>query len=248
MSKSNLSLVTDVMPGLGVWDAAAATDEARIVLCERCGDTGFERGPSGYQLCQCRKDRIMQAKLARVPPEFRWATLENIRADVTRHPMQAEAIEAMRADPFGGYFFGGRFGCGKSLLMWTLYREAVVSGVAKVVCCTLAELLSEYTAFIGASRNGGGGTLPRLNAAELRQEDVRYSIFLDDIDKARPSEYAAEQLFEIINAAYEFKHQIVVTTNLGIAALVDHFDRADERFGGAIVRRLIDGARRFEMF
>ena len=71
---------------------------------------------------------------------------------------------------------------------------------------------------------------------------------IDDIDKARPTEYAAEQFFEILNAIYEYQHQLVVTTNLRVKELADHFDRADERFGGAIVRRLTENAKIYEMF
>lgn len=156
----------------------------------------------------------------------------------------------IQANPEGSYVLAGKPGSGKSLLMWLLYRHAIKQTDRKVVVCTLAELLEEYRAFIQSSMNRETPKLPSLNAAELRQTERPYSIFIDDLDKARPTEYAAEQLFEILNAIYEFQHQLVVTTNLGIGnrALQYHFERADERFGAALVRRLTDGRKVIEMF
>lgn len=162
--------------------------------------------------------------------------------------MQAEVIPFVKANPEHSYLLAGKFGCGKSMMMWLLYRHAIKQTSRKVVICTLAELLQEFRAFIQSSVNHETPKMPRLCAAELRQNETPYSIFIDDIDKARPTEYAAEQFFEIVNAIYEFKHQLVVTTNLRVRELSDHFDRADERFGGAIVRRLVDNAKVYEMF
>lgn len=164
------------------------------------------------------------------------------------HPAQVEAVKAIKGNPGGNYFFAGDFGTGKTYLLWTLYRHAAEQDTRRLVVCTLSELLTEYKQFIQASINGDPLVYPRISADDLRQTHTKYSIFIDDIDKARPTEYTAEQLFELSDAIYAYKHQIVVTTNLTLEKLIDHFKRADERFGGAIVRRLTNDAFISEMF
>lgn len=181
---------------------------------------------------------IIDARIAKIPPKFADVRLETI---VPRQGQEA-AAEFIKSNPTRSYLLSGKFGSGKSMMMWALYRAAAERGKNRLVTCTLAELLGEYRSFIN------GGHRPRLNAAELKQKKVQYSIFFDDIDKAKPTEYAAEQFFEIVNAIYEYGHQVVITTNLSLGGLVDHFDRADERYGGAIVRRLVDNAKIVEMF
>lgn len=202
----------------------------------------------GARFCQCRLAKIRADRLAKIPPKFAKFHLSTLEPMPGCHPEQTTLIPFIKANPESSYLLAGRFGSGKSLMMWMLYRNAIKQTPRKVVICTLAELLTEFRAFIQSSKNDETPKLPSVCAAELRQSDTPYSIFLDDIDKARPTEYAAEQFFEIVNAIYEFQHQLVVTTNLRIRELSDHFDRADERFGGAIVRRLVDNAKVVEMF
>lgn len=207
-------------------------------LCEICGDTGFELTANGAKPCECRLRKVRESRLSKIPPKFADVRL----AEIQPRTGQAEIVRLAQENPSNSFVLAGKFGTGKSMLMWALYREAVEREAPRLVTCTLAELLNEYRAFINGSHP------PRLNAEELRQTHTRYSIFFDDIDKAKPTEYAAEQFFEIVNAIYEYGHQVVTTTNLRIGELVDHFDRADERFGGAIVRRLVDNAKIVEMF
>ncbi len=206
--------------------------------CGICEDTGFELTANGAKPCECRLSKIRASRYDKIPPKFADVRLSTI----VPTEKQKAIVTEMIANPQGSYFLAGKFGTGKAMLMWALYREAVEREQPRLVTCTLAELLNEYRAFINGSHP------PRLNGEELKQNHTRYAIFFDDIDKARPTEYAAEQFFEIVNAIYEYGHQVVTTTNLRIADLVEHFDRADERFGGAIVRRLVDNAKIVEMF
>lgn len=204
-------------------------------------------GYSFSRKCVCVVRRIQAQKLSVIPPAFKLANLDNLEPDAARHPKQPAVIDAMRRSPEASYFLAGRFGTGKTYLMWALYRHAVMAGKRTVVC-TLSELIGEYHRFIQLSKAGQMLQYPRVGAEDLRQQHTRFSIFLDDVDKARPTEYVAEQLFELVDAIYAFGHQIVVTTNLTAAALAQHFERADERYGGAIVRRITEGATSAEMF
>jgi DNA replication protein DnaC len=170
-----------------------------------------------------------------------------LRADTARHPGQAEIVSKIKTNPGGSFFLAGRFGCGKTHMMWALYRDAVMHD-RRTVACALSTLMGEYKRLIELSQAGQTLQYPRIAAETLRQTNTKYSIFLDDLDKARPTEYVTEQVFELIDAAYAYQHQLVVTTNLSVGKLIEHFDRADARFGGAIVRRLVEGATVVEMF
>jgi DNA replication protein DnaC len=75
---------------------------------------------------------------------------------------------------------------------------------------------------------------------EDRQDAVkvlagRGGLVLDDIDKARPKEYAAEQLFLAIDTRMTAGRSLLVTTNLDLSALAARFPAP---FGEAIVSRL----------
>lgn len=215
------------------------------VSCGRCFDTGKEivEGEGARPCPAC----IKRGRIAAIPLRFSGVKLEDLQPLNAKHARQAEAIAYMRKHPDASYFFAGSPGTGKTLFMWALYRQAVEDEQAKVVITTLAGLLDEYRAFIRANAAGDNPRYPRLSAEELNQGERRYSIFLDDVDKANPTDYAAEQIFAIVNAIYEHKHQLVVTTNKSIKELIAHFDRSDDR-GGPIVRRMLDGAKVFEMF
>jgi DNA replication protein DnaC len=174
-----------------------------------------------------------------IPPKFRGLTLDSLQPELAKHRKQVEVVPFIKANPERSYFLSGSTGTGKSTFMWALYRHAI-EGPNRAIICTLSELLDEYRSHIG------GGKLPRLCAWQLT-EGVKYSLFLDDVDKANPTDYAAEQIFLLANAIYEHRHQLVVTTNKTIAGLVDFYNRSDDR-GSAIVRRMIDGAKIIEMF
>lgn len=188
--------------------------------------------------CVCRLEKIRQTKLSAIPPKFADFTLANLKPI---NDKQREVLPQMKASPLTNYFFGGRFGVGKTVLMWTLYREAVMND-RRVIACTLSELMDEHYRFIQASKNGTELKYPRISAEDLRQTHTKFSIFLDDVDKAKPSEYVSQEIFELADAIYAFGHQVVVTTNLTVSGLVTHFERSDERYGGAIVRRLVSDA------
>lgn len=219
--------------------------EQRSVSCARCFDTGKEvvEGKGARPCPAC----IKRGRIAKIPERFVDARLDLLQPINAKHAKQAEILSFMRKEPESSYFFAGRPGTGKTLFMWALYRHAVESERPKIVITTLTSLLDEYRAFIRASSAGDVPRYPRLSPEELNQGETRYSIFLDDVDKANPTDYAAEQIFAIVNAIYEHKHQLVVTTNKSVSELIAHFDRSDDR-GEPIVRRMMDGAKVFEMF
>ncbi len=197
--------------------------------------------------CVCRLEKIRREKLSIIPEKFQAATLETLQPNTGKHPNQAKIVSVVKANPRASFFLAGGFGTDKTYMMWALYRDAVLND-RRTVIASLTELLNEFKAFIQTSSDGTEKKYPRISADELRQNHTKYSIFLDDVDKARPTEYTAEQLFQLADAIYAYGHQIVVTTNLSVEKLTEHFNRADERYGGAIIRRLVESGFICEMF
>lgn len=70
------------------------------------------------------------------------------------------------------------------------------------------------------------------------------AIVLDDLDKTRPSEYAAEQAFGAIDRRVELEVPLLVTTNLTVSGLAE---RWPEPWGEAIGSRLVGYCRVMEV-
>lgn len=242
-------------PRLNILSELAQTLPDPDYICDLCKDSGriyfteehFGKKYESHKKCVCVLENIRRKKLSAIPPKFEGVLLSALKPDVRKHARQAEYIPFIQANPTRSYFLGGKFGTGKTMMMWALYRDAVERD-RRTVVCTLTELLTEYKKAINASTNHLEPFYPRLVAEDLRQNHTKFSIFLDDVDKAKPTEYVAEQVFELANAIYDFQHQIVITTNLSVKGLGDYFERADERYGGAIVRRFVDNSKVCEMF
>lgn len=79
---------------------------------------------------------------------------------------------------------------------------------------------------------------PRITAETLRKPGKCWFIFLDEFEKARPTEFAAEQLFNLLDAAKSFNHQIVATSNMRVEELRRHWGRIDPIWGNSIMTRL----------
>lgn len=230
-------------------EAPPEGSEQKHYNCELCWDTGMELlGRLGARKCTCRIVRTRDKLLAKIPPRFRDVRLEYLVPDKERHRKQATLFAFAKANPEVNYFLAGDAGTGKTMLMWALYAYAVELGKRVVRAITLAELLDQYRAFIRDSIAGATPKFPLIGAEDLRSSDRKYAIFLDDIDKAKPTEYAAEETFKLVNAIYEEEHQLVVTTNKPSWSLIRHFNRADEDYGEPIIRRMLEGAKEFEMF
>jgi DNA replication protein DnaC len=181
-----------------------------------------------------------------MPNKYRGISIETVQPDSQRHQSQPRYVKDIQANPNDSYLICGANGVGKTFLLWALYAHAVKQD-RRTVACSLTELLDEYKAAM-RSMEREEEVKVRITAADLRQNQTPYSIFLDEIDKARPTEYAGEQLFAILDAAYSFGHQVVATTNLNVSDLIEFWDRADERYGRSIVRRLTDERNVLEMF
>lgn len=85
------------------------------------------------------------------------------------------------------------------------------------------------------ARLGSGlGTEQRNQALNLLTGKT--ALVLDDIDKARPTEYGAEQIFLAVDQRVEHESPLLVTTNLTPGELASRFP---EPYGDAVASRLV---------
>ncbi len=97
----------------------------------------------------------------------------------------------------------------------------------------LAPLHWFSTPLLFARLGTGLGTPQRDEALEVLSGTT--ALVMDDLDKVRPTEYAAEQVFLAIDNHINEGAALLVTTNLTLSALAEKFP---EPFGEAIASRL----------
>lgn len=215
--------------------------------CPRCDGLGWEYvqtdDRSGMRRCECLKSNIRRFKLNSIPPLYRFASLVTAQPDLKRHPAQAEILAEMQANPTASYVLCGENDCGKTMMGWMLYRAAVERDVP-AVGITCSELVSQFREW-----QFDANKMPVIEPDDLRSEQRRF-LFIDELDKARPTEFVGEMLFSLIDAAYSYQHQLVVASNLTLENLSSHWSRHSVSVGPSIVRRLmqVDGCVLVGMF
>jgi len=230
----------------GVFGKDSTNNEGRIVVttpdnevCATCFGTGFDK--ERVQSCQtCRpstEENRRKVLLEKIPSRYRGVTLENLEPWPNLHPAQAQHINYMRSNPSATYCICGKNDTGKTRFLYALYDHAVRTG-RNVFVSTLFEIIEAIKKSFDdpvAARK-----VFSLHMADLSQTTFPYSIFIDDVAMARPTDFVAERFFDIVNRIYVHKHQLVVTTHIDTEALVDHFDQADGSYGLGIARRIVN--------
>lgn len=196
--------------------------------------------------CLCERRKSARAQLRVVPPAFGNPKLSRLRPRPDLHSNQVTAITYLRANPDDSYAFYGKNGVGKSHLAWAIYRHAVASR-RSAIACTVRDLLAEFRRVEIGVPDGEILKTPRVTADLLRKRGKPWLVFLDEFEKARPSEFASEQLFNLLDAARSFNHQIVITSNMNANDLRAHWSRIDEIWGNSIMTRL-EACHEVEMF
>lgn len=133
-------------------------------------------------------------------------------------------------------FVAGDIGTGKTFLTSCLCADLLRKG-QRLLWRNVSDVLREIRASYDNRKVSEEEVLNRFIDPPL--------LVLDDLGKERPTEWAMEQLFSIINARYDRNRPMVITTNYGGADLVkrltprpDASGYADDTTARAIVDRL----------
>lgn len=138
------------------------------------------------------------------------------------------------AAPRRSLFIVGDIGCGKTFLASCLARDKHRRG-RRVRWARVGDILAD----IRRSFNS------REDSAPLACYKQTACLVLDDLGKERPTEWAVEQLFSLIDSRYNAGLPLIVTSNYGGADLVRRLtpatawgEKGDPTTGRAIVDRL----------
>jgi DNA replication protein DnaC len=131
-----------------------------------------------------------------------------------RSPSQAAAMDAIAANPTGSFFLWGHFGGGKTHLATAQYRELVklerpclfLSMWDLVTDLRRAEVEEDYVS-LARERSKFG---PK-----------NFHLFIDDLDKYKPTQFKTEVLFELFNDIYKRELHVTITSNESMQELFD---------------------------
>ena len=165
--------------------------------------------------CRCRPQRISRARarsLSAVLPRrfqgvsFDRAPVVDMEPAVVREVRRyVDDIEA-QLDDGRGLWFMGDVGTGKTTLAMLVSKSALDAG-RSVAIYSLPRLLAEIRkTYDERSDRSYLELLERLTEVDL--------LHVDDLGAEKTSEWVLEQLYAIINARYEDRRALVVTTNL----------------------------------
>jgi len=214
------------------------TLQAISPFCDECRDLGWlSIEGSGVKECYCRIQAKIRRKLERIPPEYERLRIEKVMPDLKRHPGQAFIWRTVRAHPDRCYLICGRPGAGKSAVMWALYARAVEKN-RPAVAMSLSELIEDYKRAETARYEDE--YVPELHPSRLQTRTERWFVGIDDFHIGRPTRFAGEMIYRLLDAAYSYRHQFVITSQLDRHRLEQHWAEAGDGYGGAIMRRVLE--------
>ena len=176
-----------------------------------------ERAAAEFEAAQRREAWRNRLRDAGIPTRYRSARLADCQPEVGAY------AEALASGSTRGLLLVGPYGSGKT------YAACAVLAVAArsfpVAFAPMTELVEAATTF-------ERGALSRYRNTRL--------LCLDDLGKERPTEFAMEQVYGIVDQRWREGKPTVITTNYGQGELFAHFTKlADAHTANAIMSRLL---------
>ncbi|MGI8630799.1 MAG: ATP-binding protein [Solirubrobacteraceae bacterium] len=203
-------------------------DQAGPIWTIECDVCGFEAGLPASEADPASRRRLQLEQADRwrrasgIPAQLRDWTLERIGLGVK--PQVLAAARAWAAGESRGLLLSGPVGVGKTSL------------AAAAASARLRQVPVRWLSVPALFAKLGLAFADEERHDALRILVAQTAIVLDDIDKSRPSDYAAEQLFLAIDSRVNAGASLLVTTNLALSQLAERFP---EPYGEAIASRLV---------
>ena len=241
-----------IQPGL-LREDEYLEEESKLVYCSKCRTPRQKRlevlGKIYEPRCRCvcqqaafeqqeqeRKQRdfldlISKNRSIGLPdPELRRHTFENDlgynREQMKKAKQFVANWDAFRSKAMG-LLFWGYVGTGKSYIAGCIANALLDKGVP-VMMTNFARLLNKLTDMYSGDRNA---YIDSFNAYPL--------LIIDDLGIERNSEFAREQVFNIIDSRYRSQLPMIVTTNLTLKELKDPEDLARARIYDRVLERCV---------
>jgi DNA replication protein DnaC len=205
------------MSATGAGDAASPRERRDFWACpfELCDGSGmlYDEATNTAYDCRCRRQIIALRKAhslsAVIPRRYRDVAFDRYPVtDIEPAVVTATRRFANRIDEHldagRGLWFMGTVGTGKTTLAMLVSKAALEAG-RSVAIYSLPRLLNEIRDTHRAERSHVD-LLDRLTAVDL--------LHVDDVGAERTTDWVLEELYSIVNARYEDKRSMVITTNI----------------------------------
>ena len=208
---------------VGDEDGTFSITFGRECACERAEREKRERAEAEYKeralIAKLRKASLMDARLAKSRFSSAKVVQRNEQSVRLAKRYAAKWDEVYKANQ--GLMFYGEAGSGKTFLAACIANELLDRGVPVVMtsCSRLADMVLH-------SEESEAEILRKVNTARL--------LILDDLGSERNTEYAAERVYNIIDARYRACKPLIVTTNIGI----EEFERDNDATRSRIYSRI----------
>lgn len=223
-----------------------------LVYCKKCHtprQTSVELGGTlfhPYCICQCQsearelelakeKQLQEQQRIARLKAnglqdaslrQFTFANDTGINPEMQKAHSYVEHWAEMKATATG-LLLWGNVGTGKSFFAGCIANALLDRGVP-VLMTNFSRILNALTGMFSDDRNK---YIDSLNHYSL--------LIIDDLGMERSTEYALEQVFNVIDARLRSNLPLIVTTNLTLDELKHPADLAHERIYSRVLERCI---------
>ena len=143
----------------------------------------------------------------------------------------AENFNKIKNKPRNGLFIVGECGVGKSHVAFAT-ANALIESEKRVICTSMIDLLADLRANFQNSATEAN-TLAKYSNCDL--------LVLDDLGKEKPTEWALQMMYSIVDNRYNNLKPIIVTTNYTAGDLVKRFTiNNDNATASAIIDRLYE--------
>jgi DNA replication protein DnaC len=199
-------------------------DACPFGICDGSGFV-FDDETNSARDCRCRAQRVSRSRARSlsgvIPRRYRGVSFDRPPVTEIARPVTAAVrrfvnrIDENLEEGRGLWFFGS-VGTGKTTLAMLVSRHALEAG-RSVAIYSLPRLLAEIrTTFDDDRGTSYVDLLDRLTAVDL--------LHIDDVGAEKTSPWVLEQLYAIVNARYEDKRSVIITTNLERGDLADQIN------------------------
>ena len=209
-------------------------------VCPVCRGFGLLEDPGRRRTvpCSCRTAREAEARVsaARIPPRYRGCSLANFNHP-TESQRQAKALARRFVEEYpavsAGLLIVGPVGVGKTHLAAAILAELVDAKGARGLFCDFTDLLERIQASFGrGTEESADDILGPLRDVEL--------LVLDELGARRPTEWARDVLYALLNGRYNRKLVTIVTTNFADQPESPGAETLELRVGTAVRSRLFE--------
>lgn len=225
-------------------------------ICSRCGGTGWllrEEGGQRYASeCECRRGgaRIAKWRAAGVPERYQdcsFQTLNEIPLSSGKPNPWLPAVKRIAeefADSYphveSGLLFLGGSGVGKTHLMIAIVNELTRSKDCRALYVNFADLLMKIqSTFKSDSSESKEDVIAPYVDVEL--------LALDELGATKPSEFARDMLYALLNARYNHRRITIATSNYLDEPPPGEREKLEDRIGYRLRSRLHEMCKNVEV-